>query len=324
MVPDCGELNARHDHHCMYDESECELLVFGYIEDMGRNIQLFIPSELRSMCHIYVTGKTSVSYCCLCRLEYCKYTASLSLLSIEILIKSKKLLIDSLSTLQWVKICRKLLRDIEATNIHKRAKSLTELINQKMEDINSRLDLSDTKLTPFLFTVNDIAMKKYLKFIRSWKGLILKTMPKTPKTYIEYENKAKNWLYGRRAKKYTENLLPDMIEAADNHADFVTRQIFANNPKFSKVYKEICMVGFLSALCSARILLNDSTRKINFIPNMHRKSKLSEISQRYASDRPNQYKFSDHYLRGPYNLFEVLHDHYLCGFVIASVIADVT
>ena len=52
----------------LYDESECELLVFGFIaQNVERNKDIYIPSGLKQMCKIYFIGNQGKPYCCICR-----------------------------------------------------------------------------------------------------------------------------------------------------------------------------------------------------------------------------------------------------------------
>ena len=55
-------------------------------------------------------------------------------------------------------------------------------------------------------------MKEYLSFIYSWNGLT--SNAKLPSTHKEYQNKARNWLNGRRTKQYGNDLYYDMISQA--------------------------------------------------------------------------------------------------------------
>eukprot|EP01083_Nonionella_stella_P031645 86659_1 len=195
---------------------------------------------------------------------------------------------------QWVNICRKTLLDMETRNIHRRAKHWTELVNVKVKDTNSRLNLDSNVFNSiitnkFAYLVDPTSMNKHLGFIINWRGLKTRQIQNAPKTYLEFENKAKNWLNGRRAPNYAATLFPEMIKSSEIYADYISRQIFANNPSHSKMYNKICVIGFLSSLCSARISLNDASKKAYLIcKNSVKtgKTQVSQILQRYASDHP--------------------------------------
>ena len=164
---------------------------------------------------------------------------------------------DTTDKAQWEEICRKKLLDMESKNIHQRAKHWTELVNTKVKDTNRRLALepsiSDNVIKPFVFRVENVEMNNYLGFITSWKGLKTRKIQNAPKTYVEFEKKVKNWMNGRRAPNYAATLYLDMIGASQIYADYVSRQVFPDNPAYSKMFNEICVIGCLSSLCSARI-----------------------------------------------------------------------
>ena len=208
-------------------------------------------------------------------------------------------------------ICRRKLLDLEKKNIERRATHWVNLVNDKIKDANCRLSIDHEKMAsvmkPFTYHIDEVAMNKHLGFIISWKGLKTRQIQNAPKTYLEFENKAKNWLNGRRAPNYASTLFPDMIKAAEIHSDYVSRQIFPTNPTHSKMYCRIAVVGSLSSLCSARISLNDSSKKANLIPENSvktGKTAVSQILQRYAADHPYQDKFPSH-LREAADYFEV-------------------
>eukprot|EP01083_Nonionella_stella_P071925 193557_1 len=223
---------------------------------------------------------------------------------------------------EWVNICRNTLLEMEKRNIHRRATHWTSLVNDKVKDTNSRLSLDSTMFESvthsFTYAVDNAAMAKHLGFIISWKGLKTRQIQNAPKTYLDFENKAKNWLNGRRAPNYAATLFPAMIRASEIYADYVSRQIFANNPKFSKIYCRICTIGFLSSLCSARISLNDASKKAYLIcENSVKtgKTAVSQILQRYASDHPYQDKFPSH-LREASDYFENKYMELISDFAI--------
>ena len=120
---------------------------------------------------------------------------------------------------QWVDICRRKLLDLETKNIQRRATHWVNLVNDKVKDANCRLSIDHEKmvkmgLESFGYSIDAAAMNKHLGFIIAWKGLKTRQIQNAPKTYLEFENKAKNWLNGRRAPNYASTLFPDMIKAA--------------------------------------------------------------------------------------------------------------
>ena len=62
--------------------------------------------------------------------------------------------------------------------------------------------------------ISEDKMTEYLLYIHAWNGL--SSSAKVPATYRNYENKARNWLNGRRSKTYSNSLYVDMIGSALN------------------------------------------------------------------------------------------------------------
>ena len=62
-----------HDLYSMnplLNETECELLVFGYIgRNAEKNWDLYVPFQLKQICKFYVIGRKGKSYCSICRLQ---------------------------------------------------------------------------------------------------------------------------------------------------------------------------------------------------------------------------------------------------------------
>ena len=88
------------------------------------------------------------------------------------------------------------------------------LINECIKDVNKRLFGNDDN--EFKFKYNQIhkeKMKEYTSYIHKWNGI---ATTNNPTTYKEYETKARNWLNGRRSKKYSDTLFVDMIESSLN------------------------------------------------------------------------------------------------------------
>ena len=70
-------------------------------------------------------------------------------------------------------------------------------------------------------------MKEYLSYIYEWNGLT--SSAKMPSTYKEYENKARNWLNGRRTKQYSDTLFVDMISSSLNVKFYIKIQYVFEN-----------------------------------------------------------------------------------------------
>ena len=66
-------------------------------------------------------------------------------------------------------------------------------------------------------------MRIFLSFIHEWKGLTKSSQ--IPKTKKEYLKKARNWLNGRRSKKYGNTLFFDIIQQCQRVRYFVNYRL---------------------------------------------------------------------------------------------------
>ena len=114
-----------------------------------------------------------------------------------------------------------LLQIIEEKNINQRRKTLESVINSSLQCINIRLfgdhrNKTDCNhINQYIYgPIRDNIMKQYISYIYKWNGLT--SASKIPTTYREYQSKARNWLNGRRAKKYSDTLFVDMIQSILN------------------------------------------------------------------------------------------------------------
>ena len=104
---------------------------------------------------------------------------------------------------------------LEEKVVQTRAKELQQLINDQTEHVNNQLMIfQDIKQEEkmkyeFKYEINDDEMKKFLSYIHEWNGLT--SSAKIPQSQKQYENKARNWLNGRRAKQYGNSLFEHMI-----------------------------------------------------------------------------------------------------------------
>ena len=94
--------------------------------------------------------------------------------------------------------------------VQTRAKELQRLINEQTEHVDNQLiifqDMKKEKKIKyeFKYEITDDEMKKFLSYIHEWNGLT--SSAKIPQSQTHYENKARNWLNGRRAKQYCNSL----------------------------------------------------------------------------------------------------------------------
>ena len=102
---------------------------------------------------------------------------------------------------------------IEEKNIKIKCKALETLINEETHNINQRLFGFDTKHKirnlQFRYNISADKIKEYISYIYDWNGI--KFISQQPVAFKEYEKKARNWLNGRRPKKYGNNLFVDML-----------------------------------------------------------------------------------------------------------------
>lgn len=109
---------------------------------------------------------------------------------------------------------------MESKNIKTRAVFWTQFVNdvtaKTMEKLRTILTDSNVDLTnyhKFMYEVKDPL--KHLRFLAEWTGLKTQQMQYMPKSYTEFEYKAKNWLNGRKAPNYALTLFPDMIHQSE-------------------------------------------------------------------------------------------------------------
>ncbi len=191
---------------------------------------------------------------------------------------------------------------MESKNIKTRAVFWTQFVNDttsktmdKISHILSELHIEFSDCTKFLYVVD--SPLKHLRFLSEWTGLKTQQMQYMPKSYTEFEYKAKNWLNGRKAPNYALTLFPEMIRHAESYAEITWNVLFKNNKRASNLLSTALRYGYLSRLCSAKISLNDTGRKTPLlIENSIKtaKSTTSKIFQQYAIDHPYSSQFPSH------------------------------
>lgn len=78
-------------------------------------------------------------------------------------------------------------------------------------DIDKEKKTSDADIEPFEYTLSNVQVKKYLSYIHEWNGLTQSSELSDNIVYKEYQNKSRNWLNGRRSKKYGNTLFHDIF-----------------------------------------------------------------------------------------------------------------
>lgn len=109
---------------------------------------------------------------------------------------------------------------MESKNIKTRAVFWTQFVNdttnktmEKIRPILNDLNIDPSEYPKFIFRVDDPL--KHLRFLAEWTGLKTQQMQYMPKSYTEFEYKAKNWLNGRKAPNYALTLFPEMIHQSE-------------------------------------------------------------------------------------------------------------
>ena len=103
---------------------------------------------------------------------------------------------------------------VEERNINHRCKTLESVINASLQNVNQQLFGNYTNDQYICGPIPSEKMKEYISYIYEWKGLT--SASKIPTTYREYQAKSRNWLNGRRSKKYSDTLFVDLIQSVIN------------------------------------------------------------------------------------------------------------
>lgn len=213
----------------------------------------------------------------------------------------------------WIEKCRKELIDIEEKNLRTRALYWTQIVNQQTKEFNNLLSINITQAFPqFEYGIDNAAY--HLSFLYSWKGLRSEKLMAMPSKYEEFVFKSKNWVCGRRAPNYANTLFPEMIINAEKYARNLSQHLFHNYGDISQVYNYGLMYGYLSALCSSKITLNDRSKKTWLMfENSIKKEKnpTNKLLSRYVnkSELPNGKTYlSD--LQSATAYFKVKYQHY--------------
>eukprot|EP00484_Ammonia_sp_Unknown_P017040 CAMPEP_0197024764 /NCGR_PEP_ID=MMETSP1384-20130603/5257_1 /TAXON_ID=29189 /ORGANISM="Ammonia sp." /LENGTH=619 /DNA_ID=CAMNT_0042453207 /DNA_START=314 /DNA_END=2173 /DNA_ORIENTATION=+ len=174
-------------------------------------------------------------------------------------------------------------------------------------------------LHPFKL-VTDI--EAHCKFIENWNGLNTNQMRSLPKSIQEYENRAKNWLNGRRAINYAQNLFPEMILCAEHYAKDVAKKLFTSNMEKQRLYLDILIYAYIAGICSGRVALYDGHHRASLIceNSIKKEGNLKRLLQKFfEGDEVDAYTFPKHlqdaidYFKNKYhekmNKFQTLFTH---------------
>ncbi len=174
----------------------------------------------------------------------------------------------------------------------------TKLWVRKMDPLNVNV----TKIKVFVYKPSENEMNRFLSYLFVWNGLDTKLIANKlkPKTIKDYQQKAKNWANGARAREYAKYLYPNMIQYAQKYAIITSKELFKNTKsvKCQKLFCEILMYSYLVQLCSKQILLISGKRKVHLLCNNSLKSRKSNVTrkifQSYANDHNYNIQFPAH------------------------------
>ena len=185
---------------------------------------------------------------------------------------------------------------MERSNISLRAQSWERIINECTFSICQRIfDITcQTQRDIFKYEISENISNHLMEYLLEWNGLNTKLIHSTkkPKSFKDYELKAKNWLNGRRAKQYSVGLYVDMIVCAEKYANYVTIKLF--NHILNENDKELCktlfydclMYSYLTTLCESECHINE--RKVWLLcansMKTHKQNETIRIFQLYAKD----------------------------------------
>ena len=203
----------------------------------------------------------------------------------------------------WVVHCKALLIKMECTNIQTRSNHWSSIVNTQTHHTNHRLNINQP-MTQYKYQCDPL---KHLTFLSEWKGLKMRQITNYPRTYTEFEAKAKNWLNGRRAPNYGATLFPDMIKTAEVYARGIAEQLFNGNDEFLELYFSVLMYAYLAALCSERITMNNASKRTPLLLEnslKYCKTPTAKMLQNYAQDYPYPHQFPSH-LRQAADFFHV-------------------
>ena len=144
-------------------------------------------------------------------------------------------------------------------------------------------------IKPFNVTIDRKNMKIVLEYIHNWSGLT--SSSKIPNTFKQYQDKSRNWLNGRRTKKYGNTLFPMMINECVKYSKNISDILYPNNndknKQYHKLYQLILRNSFLLNILQLTITLNKSVKTTHLIPEhpLKTKTKVRALIQKYCIEQ---------------------------------------
>ena len=156
------------------------------------------------------------------------------------------------------------------------------------------------KLHPFIYQPSTKDVAQFLSYLVSWNGLNTKLIhiTKQPKTYKDYQMKAKNWSNGCRAREYAKNLYPNMINKAKEYAILISNKLFQNDPQCQTIFADILIYSYLIKLCQAKVRILNNKRRVCLLCDksikINKSSETCKIFQSYAVNHNYPKTFPSH------------------------------
>merc|ERR1719464_1724720 len=190
---------------------------------------------------------------------------------------------------EWREQCRSNLLELERKSIAVRVCVSEKIINEKTSEVNRMLCINTTphNITPFKHLAS---VASQCKFIENWNGLNMNQMRSLPKSLQEYENRAKNWLNGRRAINYAQTLFPEILLCAEQYSKVIGKQLFSSNVSQQCLYSKILLFSYVSGICSGRVALYDGHHRASLIceNSIKKEGNLKRLLQKFYQTQTEQ------------------------------------
>ena len=175
---------------------------------------------------------------------------------------------------------------LEKIRIILRAQCWEKIVNQCTDNIisqiqidkdNSNLELfqslkQNIRIKPFEYKPTKKDMDTFLSYIYVWKGLNTKLIDQAnqPSSFKHYQQKAKNWANGARARQYSLQLYPNMIKAMQNYvAETILRGCDTGLSSILKLLNDSIEYSCLIQLCLSSVKIINGKRKVLLLAVIH-------------------------------------------------------
>ena len=164
----------------------------------------------------------------------------------------------------------------------------TYIINQQLSFLFDHQKQSEN-INLFSYSLDSNKMRMFLSYIYEWNGLT-KSSAKC-KTEKEYLKKARNWLNGRRSKKYGNTLFFDMIESLKYYANSLSIKKYPNNLEIKQLYYQCLLYSYLLNICTEKVRLVKSVKLTDLICEhaIIAKTKTKQILQSFSDQHSKSF-----------------------------------